>query len=140
MFHIRVLVLLGCFMLAACKNTVGFEPKNYYLPEATVGKPYRQVIHLYPSGPLRHVSVGTWPEEAGLDWQYSRTDSKYWRENREVKGNAIEITGIPADNPQKEIKIGVWGHTMGTMWPGTESYKEYMIKLAPDKAKSIAKP
>lgn len=135
----KTLILLISFMFTACSNTVSFEPKSYYLPEATIGKPYRQVIHLHTSSAVTAVNINTWPDDAGLDWQYSRVDSSYWDDNDDVKGNAIEIIGIPTDNPQKEIKIGVWGSALANMWPGTQSYKEYIIKLIPDSAKPIVK-
>lgn len=126
-------------MLAACKNTVGIEPKDYYLPDATIGKPYRQVIYLYGAQP-DSIILSTWPDNTKLDWQFSRKDSSFWNEYRGGHGDAIEINFMPVNNTSKEIKIGIWATAYSTMLLGAEAYKEYVIRLVPDSAKLVTKP
>lgn len=119
-----MIILTGCGM-----NRVEIKPDIYYLPKATIGQPYRYVI--YTSGNIMDISMVTWPEDTtGLVWHYSQADSTYWDKDNK-QGNAIEITGIPKDNPDKEIKVAFFGGSFGTNFPGEDFYKEYMIKLIP---------
>lgn len=123
-------ILLTMLILTGCGfNSVDIKPDIYYLPKATIGQPYRYVIHT--SGNIMYISMATWPEDTtGLDWHYSQADSTYWDKNSK-QGDAIEITGIPKDNLDKEIKIAFLGNSFGTNFPGQDFYKEYIIKLVP---------
>lgn len=152
MIHSKPLVLLVSFILVACSNNkVGITPDEYYLPEAIIGKPYRQVIHL--DGSMPHLTqVRIWPEDAGFYWRFSYLDSTYWRgggirhdrlywNKREAgQGNAIEIIGTPNNNTRQEIKIGIWVSAYSNMFQqGEDSYKEYVIKRVSDSEKSLNK-
>lgn len=130
MRYIKSWLLLSIFLLlTSCSNKIELKPEGYYLHEATIGKPYRQVVYLRGNAKVTYIDMGTWPEDStGLTWRFSKADSSYWDENTK-QGDAIEITGIPNDNPQKEIKIVFRGSCLGTMFPGEDLYKEYMIKL-----------
>lgn len=150
MIHMKILVLFISLILAACTNKVRVEPKDYYLPEAIVGKPYRQVIHLYYSVPYL-TKVKIWPRNAGFYWQFNRANSLYWDEGvindpsywdqgERGLGDAIEIIGVPTDSSKKEIKIGIWASANTMMLHnGVDIYKEYIIKLEPQSTQPAVK-
>lgn len=130
MKYMRLLLLSASIMLVACTGgRVKPKPEGYYLPAATVGKPYHQVIELYDS--IRgFTTLDTWPENPGLEWRFGDTES-----------TTIEISGIPKNNRDKEIKVGIWGGSYRGMFDGDLSfYKEYMIKLMPEDRTPPAKP
>lgn len=127
-------ILASIFIIAGCTNHVVVKPNNYYLPEANIGRPYKQIIYLQNISP-ETLWVASWPEHSGLHWQFSRDHSSYW--NSETKeGDAIEIIGTPNDNNLKKIKIGILGFGSKTLFDGrhipdakADFYKEYMVKL-----------
>lgn len=135
--------LLLSFVLTACVTRIEAEneyqlpdSEAYYLPSATIGKPYRQIIHIHGSVP-RTIWVSINPDNNGLQFRYLWSDpAKTVVSNR---GDMIEISGIPgkenAGSSDEDILVATiesYGH-QDRSDNDLQAKKKYYIKLIPQK-------
>lgn len=130
-------MLNGCFTIIKSDNEYKLSNSdNIYLPPATMGKPYHQIIHIYGSIP-RSIWPGIYTKDSGLKTRILWSDP-----NKKVvsnRGDIVEISGIPKKREGHEtdksyIYTGIvaYGH-QGKFDNDERADKDYVIELLPEK-------
>ena len=130
-------LVLSAFMLAACSPSARFVPEREELPDANIGTPYFQKVHIFGGAVItdsKPIPGTIEPEDNGIFMENCLLPKRVITPKTTFlfNGNCVEIKGTPIRTGT--IKLTLDGMLYGNMFVSPGSFKKtYLIKVVTNK-------